>query len=446
MTSDKYLARHAEPEAVLASKVGGHYAAVLVVPALDESVSLLDGFQPALRSSSGRVLLVLVVNARADCRTSAHEQNARLLEDVVRRARGRESLGSGCLLLDHADADVLLVDRASPGRELPARQGVGLARKIGADVALKLLLQGRVALPWIFTTDADATLPADYFARAAAASKRNRAPSALLYPFEHTASEDAVVTRATWLYELSLRYRVLGLAWAGSPYAQHSLGSTVAIDPQAYAAVHGFPKRQAGEDFYLLDKLAKLSPVERLAGEAITLRARSSDRAPFGTGPRVRQIADADDVLVPAPQAFAALRQLLDGLNAVARTRELAALERDLPPLSSEARAAWHHALATSGIVAACEQAVRRVGEGSLQWRLHTWFDSLRTLRFLHALRDAGLADLSWARALAEAPFFAESFATLEQSLSRARTLELGLPAPSGPALFAPNRLRREGT
>ena len=45
-------------------------------------------------------------------------------------------------------------------------------------------------------------------------------------------------------------------------------------------------KRNAGEDFYLLEKLSKVAPLRKLSGAPILLRSRESFRVPFGTGPR----------------------------------------------------------------------------------------------------------------------------------------------------------------
>jgi hypothetical protein len=57
---------------------------------------------------------------------------------------------------------ILLIDRASPGLRLPARQGVGLARKIASDIALMLHAAGKIRSPWMGCTDADVELPPDY--------------------------------------------------------------------------------------------------------------------------------------------------------------------------------------------------------------------------------------------------------------------------------------------
>src|SRR6185295_2791724 len=109
----------------------------------------------------------------------------------------------------------------------------------------------------------------------------------VLARFRHEATGDAALDGAHALYEVRLRYDVLGLASAGSPWAMHAIGSTLAVGVEAYAAVRGFPRRMAGEDFHLLAKLAKIGRVVRAGGEPIRLRSRSSDRVPFGTGAAV---------------------------------------------------------------------------------------------------------------------------------------------------------------
>ena len=83
--------------------------------------------------------------------------------------------------------------------------------------------------------------------------------------------EDQFCNTATALYELRLHHYVLGLEYAGSPYAYHTLGSCLAVKADAYAQVRGFPKRAGAEDFYLLNKLAKLGAMPRLQGRCIRI-------------------------------------------------------------------------------------------------------------------------------------------------------------------------------
>jgi hypothetical protein len=426
----KYLARWAEPEAASAAGDERRYFAALVVPVLGEPPSFLARFERALRAAPGRVSLILVVNASPDSKPELRAENERLLELLRGRAERRR------VLRIPGDAyDVLLVDRSSPGSELPPKRGVGLARKLGGDLALGLFARGLVEAPLLFTTDADVELPADYFERAL----RELEPEsgALLYPFEHVRGDDGEAFDPTLLYEMLLRYQVLGLAWAGSPYAYHSIGSTECVPFAAYSAVRGFPKRVAGEDFYLLDKASKIGPIRRLGGEPLRILARRSGRVPFGTGPRVEALLGGSSLRVPHPLAFAALARVHRAMARFART----GATTEFDPLGEgelgELAAPLVAAVERCGLVRAASEARAAVGTGSLLRRLHTWFDALRTLRFLHALRDAGLSDLPVLQALTVAPF-TESCRpdALELALERLRALERELPVAVGPCLF----------
>lgn len=435
---EQYLARHAEPEAALAAELVDRYEAALVVPALGESEQCLDGLRNAARELSGRLLVVLVVNARKHgVEPDLVRENALLLSAL--HLRRELEPRAGVFLVRDPDFDLFVIDRSSPGRELHARQGVGLARKIGCDLVLALFRAGRVELPFAFWTDADATLPRDYFAQARRAldESARSVPAALLYPFRHAAGAGDPVTRATFVYESCLRYHVLGLAAAGSPYAHHSLGSALAVELGAYASVRGVPKRQAGEDFYLLDKLAKLGSVITLRGEAVSVAARLSARVPFGTGPKVEAIVRDGSAKVASPEAFRALAALLRGIDLVALERRLEPLETAARELAEPLRSAALAALEAVGLPEGARVALATSG-ADLRRRLHTWFDSLRTLQALHLVRDAGLSDVEWETALSTSWFSprVRKGDEPERVLEALRAAEAELPRAAGRALL----------
>ena len=81
-------------------------------------------------------------------------------------------------------------------------------------------------------TDCDVRLPSDYFDVAVPA-----ACAALIYRFSHKPSGHSLIDDAHAKYEAFLRYYVLGLQHAGSPYAFLTIGSCIAVTPTAYAAV-----------------------------------------------------------------------------------------------------------------------------------------------------------------------------------------------------------------
>jgi hypothetical protein len=391
---------------------------VLVVPLQREDESFLDNLAPALNHASGRVLVVAVVNATDAAPTATHDGNARLLRILADRLVPRQELPSldrspGSAILGRPGAfDLLVIDRASPGKRLPVGEGVGLARRIGMDLALQLQQLDGVTSPWLATTDADAQPPAGYFQTLAAVApltSRGLRRVGLTLPFWHTPSGDAAIDRATADYEISLRYYTLGLAAAGSPYAYQSMGSSLAVLAAAYAEVRGFPRRNAGEDFYLLDKLAKVGALHRPDCEPIRLRSRTSDRVPFGTGRKVGEIVEnAGALSTYHPRVFELLRATLTALRHAVAIRDADSWRLELQgELDVGTVGAVSTALeelqvfeALPGMLDASPDA--RVRER----RLLTWFDALRTLRFIHMLEArASLARLPLFEALARAPF-----------------------------------------
>jgi len=444
--SAQYFARYAEPEAALAAPIEGTYDAAIVVPLCRESPAFLAGYEAARRAFPGRVLLVLVVNGADGASPETHLENQGLLSALAERFGDRTELSlpgvaARAWLARESLGDVLWLDRASPGVRLPRGEGVGLARKLGADLAVQLWARGQIACSQIACSDADATLPADYFARLVRAATTEPSSPALLWPFEHVPAGDSALDEATLLYEISLRYYVLGLAAAGSPYAYQSVGSSLCVDARAYVSVRGFPKRAAAEDFYLLDKLAKLGPLRRLNGAPLRLSARFSDRVPFGTGRGTRDIAELesprDQFKLYSPALFAALRTVLAGLDAFASSRVPGALRSAIEASSTELVEPTLAALESLNVFAALEAAATQAPAGPvLRRRVHTWFDALRTLRFMHLLRDACAPSLPWHDALARAPFLAEPFADGDSPaavLARLALAESELPELVGP-------------
>jgi hypothetical protein len=426
----KYLQRYAEPEARAVPRLAARHHAALVVPAFAESESLLDGYRTAARSAAGRIIVILVVNAPASASTAEREANAELLRSL--RARARFDDGE-FVFVEEPEFSLLVLDRASPGRELEKKFGVGHARKIGADVALALFARGELELPFLFSTDADAVLPEAYFSRLVT----GESAGALLYPFEHVESSDRLVFEATMLYELSLRYHVLGLAFAGSPYAYQSVGSILAASYEAYAAVRGFPKRAAGEDFYLLDKIGKVLPIRRVAGDRVRIHSRRSLRVPFGTGPRVERLLTETSAPVDHPATYRALASLLGAFDEFAETRDERVFASAFGALPSELSLAAEAAVRELRVCEAARDALGQVGTGDLRRRLHTWFDGLRTLRFLHTVGAHGFPKMPCRDALAEAPLPPISAAVpLAIALANARKAEEALPIAVGPTLW----------
>jgi hypothetical protein len=401
----KYLGAWAEPEAKVAAAVERVYERVLVVPAYREDPRFLDGYTAAFAAAPGRALCVVVANAKDNIAAGEATECERLRDALVERLAGARLVSDAprAFFGPLNDAvDVVVVDRVGEGARLPAKQGVGLARKIGADLALAVHARGLIRSPWIYFGDADATLPGSYFERAHEVSRSD--VSVALYPFWHAPGDEPEVTRATALYEVSLRYFVLGLGFAGSPYAFQALGSTLAVRAEAYAAVRGVPRREAAEDFYLLNKLAKVGTVARLAGEPIALRARRSDRVPFGTGASVTAFS-AGGVRLYAPECFVALRETLSRLDAFAEHADVARFVSEVRGLGVAGQSVLD-GLGAADIETALGAASREAKTpAARRLRAHGWFDAFRTMKVVHALRDHAFPSVPWREALGRAPF-----------------------------------------
>jgi hypothetical protein len=410
-TTEKYLSRHAEPEAAVADKLSGSYGHALIIPAYGERESLFPLLGSVPLGPHGPVLVILVINARADSPSPVHEANAAVRARLEKELPLLQTLSDSppVRLYGLAGGSLLAIDRAVPGHFLPEGQGVGLARKIGNDVALALAAGDRLSSNWFHNTDADTLLPRDYFDQMTGVSEK---AAAAIYFFEHRFEEDPGLAEAARLYEISLRYYVLGLAWAESPYAYQSMGSCVVISRDAYAAVRGFPRKNAAEDFYVLNKLAKVGSIFRLAGSPVLLEGRPSDRVPFGTGRAIRDLVSSKRGLsnfrLYHPLVFAHLARWLDVLREIARsggdlTRILGALPQGSPFFRADL---LEEALRKLAAFEAIREAVAKSrDEATLRRHLHTWFDAFRTLKLIHALREGGLPSLPWREAVAEAPF-----------------------------------------
>lgn len=464
---DQYIARYAEPEARYATQLDRRYEAAVVLPLCAERPELLERFLEMLGEGAASVapslpcLLIAVINARRDAPRSVIEANDALLADWRARAFRRTALdtlevstlgarapaAAELVELSGDRLHVLLLDASREGRRFPPRQGVGLARRIGCDLAVALARRGGLVSRYVASTDGDVLWPAGYLA----ALHRPPDATALLFPFEHVDGEDARVLEGTRLVELSWRYYVLGLAWSGSPFAYHSLGSALAVEVTAYVRARGFPRREAAEDFHLLAKLAKLGELEVLTEPTVRIVARRSERVPFGTGPAVERVlkqsarggtsSDAS-LLVHDPRVFVGLRWLVEELTRLAQgvptdstnvSDELPLAVRDL--LHAESMR-WKAALTPR--LAACPSAAHR------QHRVFESFDALATLQTVHALRDAGLPPIPWRQALAAAPFFPLSVGSSStEVLALAARLEGALPRRRG--LSSPRPLRGIG-
>ena len=375
----------------------GSYRWVLVVPAFDEPIDFLQTVLQNLSFAhqSQALLVICVINAPTDAPPTARARTlASLPTNRTGPGPGKDTAAATepdtpdlRPLNDSSGIHVLTIDAAT--EPLPADQATGLARKLGNDIACHLMLRGRIRTLLLCNTDADAILPADYFLQLAQATSSGTTPGVCILPFTHI-SDQPDLQAAGQIYELYLRSLYLNLAACGSPYAYPALGSLLAINPVLYAKSRGFPKRRAGEDFYLLNKIAKLADVSYLAGSAVELQARASARVPFGTGPAIEKALSLTTADYPSysRSSFALLKRFYGGFA------ELGKPANSRPSVRGPMwPAAWQDPdllwlLKRLGLPTVLKKLQSNHPTApALQRALHEWFDALKIVRFLNEAR-----------------------------------------------------------
>jgi Glycosyl transferase family group 2 len=368
--------------------VNERYAGAVVIPALAETANL-DQMLHSLSTNPpellAQFLLLVVVNQRTDADDREKTDNQATLAALP---AWQQQYG-----LDH----LYWVNAVSPGLELPAKQGVGLARKIGLDLALSYL-NYTTNDPLLICLDADTLVQPDYLA-AVTRHFADATCGGASIPYRHRPAMDLAGQTAIDRYELFLRSYVLGLKLAGSPYAFHTVGSAMACRVSAYVTAGGMNRRQAGEDFYFLQQVHKTSGVTPMAGTVVHPSPRASRRVPFGTGRAVGEMLEQGTtrLLFYQPELFFLLG---NWLQLAAQEEEWSGAE--LLVKSGDISPHLQSFLDGAGFTATWDNLKRHNPVKDRRMAaFHGWFDAFRTMRLLHHLTDAAYPRISPEQAVA---------------------------------------------
>jgi hypothetical protein len=190
--------------------------------------------------------------------------------------------------------------------------GVGLARKTGMDEALRRFDAIDNPEGIIVNLDADCRVDKSYFRAIENAFTADKKLNACSIYFEHPLSGDEypeLVYRSIIQYELYLRYFVRALAFTGFPSPFHTVGSAIAVRALAYVRAGGMNRRQAGEDFYFIQKLIPMGAYFNLTTTRVIPSPRPSSRVPFGTGASITRMS-SDKASVYETYSLEAFKQL----------------------------------------------------------------------------------------------------------------------------------------
>lgn len=380
---------------LVASSLEGITHAV-VIPTLAERSSLFRTLASIARNPSDdlrHTLVICVVNNHrphitAKAQICDNQATLAVLKGIVFGSLTSSSP------LDHIHRDlhqiigselrVAYIDASSAGMEIMDRDGgVGTARKIGMDAAVGLIGTGTARGGVVCCLDADTLVEENYLPAVHAHFETTGNPAAVV-SYSHQRPADPTLQAAICCYEIFLRSYVMGLSYAGSPYAFHAIGSTIACTAEGYVGVRGMNRRIAAEDFYFLNKLAKIGSIGTITTTAVFPSARISERVPFGTGRRMLRFmtGGTDEYRLYDPRIFVILREWIRRIETNP--------DRDCEAILAEARhihVRLEEYLLMSHF-AADWQCIRKNCNDPRQLRrqFHTWFDGLKTLRLVHHL------------------------------------------------------------
>ena len=359
--------------------------------------------------------VIILINAPADAPAEILETNLRTRDEVL------------AWINAHPHPHIkfhLLLDHSFKRKEA----GVGMARKILMDEAARRF--DRIGRPEgiIASMDADVVVEQSYLSALVNHFRTRRPEGDAVYPdgcsvyFEHPLTGEEFspdIYEAITRYELHLRYYLQSLRSTSYPYAYHTLGSSFAVSAEVYCREGGMNRRQGGEDFYFIQKIAQRGNFSECNDTCVRPSPRPSDRVPFGTGPAVaRQLrgtffppapgpgqpadpsarisTQGNTLLTYAPEPFRMLAGLFDGME-----------------ILYSGVCLDHYIKARPGVLLAFLEKqgfgealveIRRnsASPGSFRKRFWRWFNMFRIMKFLHFARKNGYPDIPVEQAACE--------------------------------------------
>jgi glycosyltransferase involved in cell wall biosynthesis len=256
---------------------------IVVVPAYNEPEisSLLDSLADCTAPEC-RVEVIVVVNAPDDASPAIIDNNRKSLINI----ESWKKTHIECFFRLFA----FNVEQFSV-----AGWGVGLARKTGMDEAVRRFSSIDRPDGVILNLDADCIVEKNYFLTVCNKVLKSNEISACSIYFEHPLSGNEYpekIYRYITFYELHLRYYFQALAYTGFPYVFHTVGSAIAVKALPYIKAGGMNRRQAGEDFYFIQKLVPSGGYINLNSTTVYPSPRTSYRVPFGTGASISKLSD----------------------------------------------------------------------------------------------------------------------------------------------------------
>jgi glycosyltransferase involved in cell wall biosynthesis len=346
---------------------------IVVIPSYNEPgiCELLDSLAVCTQPEC-TVEVIIIINAPADATRESLENNILSLKNIESWKKENRN----CFFRLFA---------FMAGQPLIKGWGVGLARKTGMDEAVRRFNTLNNPDGVILNLDADCHVEKNYFVSVCNELLKKRDRSACSVYFEHPLSgrdfHENIYTCIS-LYELHLRYYFQGLAYSGFPYVFHTVGSAIAVKALPYVKAGGMNRKQAGEDFYFVQKLVPAGGYFNLNSTTVYPSPRASFRVPFGTGASIGKLIDENNgtLLTYNILAFKELRTFFGMVEKFynCSPEELAEYHKLFPPVLRLFldEKEWIEKMA--------EIKNNTAGPGSFKKRFFEWFNMFRIVKYLN--------------------------------------------------------------
>ena len=301
--ADFYLQKYSTNQAIINSEVDDDLKIVVIIPCFDEPdlIRTLNSLKNCQKINS-KVEVIIHINSGLNTISEIKKTNFKTFELAKN------------WILNYSTNDLkfhLIFTDNLPDKDA----GVGLARKIAMDEAVRRFNSINNEKGIIVSFDADSQVDENYFVEIEKAFSDNKTLGGAIY-FEHPIEGedfDQFIFDRIIQYELYLRYYYQALKYIEFPQVIHTVGSSFAVRADAYCKIGGMNKKKAGEDFYFLQKLLPLGQIKEINTTKVIPSPRPSDRVPFGTGAAIMKWNENEaNYLTYNIQSFLELKKFIE--------------------------------------------------------------------------------------------------------------------------------------
>ncbi|MFY0627401.1 MAG: glycosyltransferase [Reichenbachiella sp.] len=375
--ASKYLERYAVQQTYIDPTDYRSPKIIVVIPCHNEKY-LIESLQSLEHCENPKeeLAIIVVINASEKDSEEIHKQNEATLIEAQLWVKKESRKFDYHFIIDNY---------------LPKKHaGVGLARKIGMDEAIRIF-ESIHHDGVILCYDADSICESNLLVEVERLFANDKIQGCSIH-YEHPLEGDLPNDNYTGIinYELHLRYYIDALKYAGFPYAYQTIGSSMAVRSSSYQKQGGMNRRKAGEDFYFLHRIIPLGNFKNLNSTRIIPSPRSSDRVPFGTGKAIGDWLETkmDHWETYNPRIFHELKLILEQVDSFYENNNLNKSYLELPQV-------FHSFVSKEEFCAKLEEIIiHSTTLMNFRRRFYQWMDGFKVLKFVHHARDNGYSNV----------------------------------------------------